>query len=354
MFEHMTYESIVEDAMSKIPDTVDKRQGSIIYDAIAPACAELAQLYIDLDTALKMSFVTSSSGEFLDRKCADFGIYRRNATKAIRKGAFTGVTPKVGSRFGLGDLTYVVKDDSGGMENVTLECEQEGLKGNSDTGTLIPIEEIEGLMSAVLQDVIVPGEDMETDESLLDRQQEKVKKSATSGNIYHYQKWAKDIKGVGAAKVIPRWNGDYTVKVIVVDTLMQPASQALVDEIQEYIDPSKEGRGKGTAPIGAKCTVEAAVSQTVDLTATVIDADKDDVKNIFTKELSRYFTDLISDNWQDKDNYSISYAKVGAILLDAISQAGGSDYSNLTINGGTSNVVLTDRVPVIGTVTLNE
>ncbi|MCT4542831.1 MAG: baseplate J/gp47 family protein [Vallitalea sp.] len=354
MFEHMTYESILEKALMEVPDNIDKRQGSIIYDAIAPACAELAQIYINLDTLLKMAFVTSSSGEFLDRKCADFGIYRKKATKAIRKGIFGGVVPKVGSRFGLNNLTYIVKDIRGGMDNVLLECEQEGLIGNSDTGLLIPIEEIEGLISAKLVDVIVPGENMETDESLLNRQQEKVKKSATSGNIYHYQKWARDIKGIGAVKVIPRWNGDYTVKVIVVNSLMEPASAKLVSKVQEYIDPNKEGKGKGTAPIGAKCTVESALSQSIDISATIIDANKERVKELFIKELSSYFTDLVSDNWQEKDSYSISYAKVGAILLDSISQLGGSDYSNLTINAGTSNIALTNKVPIIGTVTLNE
>ncbi len=353
MFEHITYEVLLERALGNVPDDLDKRQGSIIYDAIAPACAELAQLYIELDNAMKMAFVTTANGTYLDRKCADYGIYRKEATKALRKGVFQGVTPTVGSRFGCNDLTYVVKENNNGMDNVILECEQDGQVGNRDTGTLIPIEEIEGLTSAMLQDILVPGEDSETDESLLDRQQEKVKKAATSGNIYHYQQWAKEVNGVGAAKVIPRWNGDNTVKIIVVDALMQPATSELVSQIQDYIDPSVEGSGKGEAPIGAKCTIETATPTTINLEATVTETDHATLKPIFEQALDTYFTNLIADNWQDKDSYTISHAKVGAILLDAISQAGGSDYANLMINDGTSNILLTNEVPIIGTVIFN-
>lgn len=353
MFEHITYEALLERALSRVPDDLDKRQGSIIYDAIAPACAELAQVYIELDSAMKEAFVTTATGAYLDRKCADYGIYRKKATKATRKGVFEGVTPPISSRFGCNDLTYMVKVNDQGMAHVILECEQAGQVGNRDAGVLIPIEEIEGLTSAKLQDILVPGEDAETDESLLDRQQEKVKKAATSGNIYHYQKWAKDVKGVGAAKVVPRWDGDNTVKVIVVDALMQPATDELVKQIQAYIDPNVEGSGKGTAPIGAKCTITAATPSTINLAANVTGTDHATLKKLFEDALKKYFTDLIADNWQDKNSYAISHAKVGAILLDAISKAGGSDYANLTINGGTSNIVLTDEVPVIGTVTFN-
>lgn len=353
MFENMTYDYILEKALEKVPNNIDKRQGSIIYDAIAPACAEIAQIYIDLNSVFDMSFVTSSGGDYLDRKCADFGVYRKNATKAIRRGKFQGVIPSVGSRFGLGNVTYKVIDVNSGIDDVLLECEQEGVVGNRDTGLLIPIEEIDGLTSAKLEDVITPGEDRETDEELIDRQQEKVKKSATSGNIYHYQKWAKDINGIGAAKVIPRWDGDYTVKVILVDSMMKPASTQLVDKVQQYIDPNKEGKGKGVAPIGAKCTVEPATSTTIDITGEVIGANTQDTKAIFTKEINKYFTDIISDNWQDRDSYSVSYARIGSILLDAISQAGGSDYTNLMINKNTTNIVLSNQVPILGTVTLN-
>ena len=46
MFEGYTFEYLMESMLSRVPDSLDKREGSIIYDALAPAAAELAQMYI--------------------------------------------------------------------------------------------------------------------------------------------------------------------------------------------------------------------------------------------------------------------------------------------------------------------
>ena len=50
-----TYDSILQSALSRIPDTIDKREGSIIRDAISPACYELAIWYAKLAELLDMS-----------------------------------------------------------------------------------------------------------------------------------------------------------------------------------------------------------------------------------------------------------------------------------------------------------
>ena len=35
MWENMTYENILNDMLSRVPSNVDKREGSVIYDALA-------------------------------------------------------------------------------------------------------------------------------------------------------------------------------------------------------------------------------------------------------------------------------------------------------------------------------
>ena len=49
LFEDKTYERLLDNALSKVDSSIDKREGSIIYNALAPAIAELAQAYIGLD-----------------------------------------------------------------------------------------------------------------------------------------------------------------------------------------------------------------------------------------------------------------------------------------------------------------
>ena len=41
MYEDITYEVILKRMLDRIPSTMDKREGSIIYDALAPAAIEL-------------------------------------------------------------------------------------------------------------------------------------------------------------------------------------------------------------------------------------------------------------------------------------------------------------------------
>lgn len=49
MFENKDFDSIMEEMLASVSDKLDKREGSIIYDAIAPIAMELAQTYIDMD-----------------------------------------------------------------------------------------------------------------------------------------------------------------------------------------------------------------------------------------------------------------------------------------------------------------
>ena len=59
MYEHITYENIIARILARVPDSLDKREGSLIYDAIAPAAAEIQNLYIELDTILNQKFLGS-------------------------------------------------------------------------------------------------------------------------------------------------------------------------------------------------------------------------------------------------------------------------------------------------------
>ena len=61
----MTYEEILERMLDRVAADVDKREGSIIYDALAPCAAELAQLYIQLEQFLNECFADTAGREYL-------------------------------------------------------------------------------------------------------------------------------------------------------------------------------------------------------------------------------------------------------------------------------------------------
>ena len=77
MYETQTFETIMDRCLSRVSSSVDKREGSVIYDALAPACAELATLYTELSNILDRAFPDTATGEDLDRKCMERGVIRR-------------------------------------------------------------------------------------------------------------------------------------------------------------------------------------------------------------------------------------------------------------------------------------
>ena len=145
MYESVTYDLILKRMLDAVPNDVDKREGSIIYDALAPAALELVNMYVQLDNVLNETFADTASREFLIRRASERGITPEPATKAILKGQFNMDIP-IGSRFSLEKLNYAaVEQISAGFYR--MECETPGTDGNRQLGKLIPIDYIEGLTS---------------------------------------------------------------------------------------------------------------------------------------------------------------------------------------------------------------
>ena len=105
MYESVTYDLILKRMLDAVPNDVDKREGSIIYDALAPAALELVNMYVQLDNVLNETFADTASREFLIRRASERGITPEPATKAILKGQFNMDIP-IGSRFSLEKLNY--------------------------------------------------------------------------------------------------------------------------------------------------------------------------------------------------------------------------------------------------------
>ncbi|MCW2277725.1 baseplate J/gp47 family protein [Heliophilum fasciatum] len=335
MYESQTYAAILQRMLDRVPADLDKREGSVIYDALAPAAAELAQAYVNLDLFLKLGFAATASGEWLDKRAAEQGVTRKQATPARREGIFN-VPVTTGARFFIDGLYFVVME---GGTAATLECETDGTRGNRPNGTLLPVDYIDGLSSATLGAVLVPGTDTESDESLRERLLKKVRSPATSGNMAHYLQWAKEVAGVGGAKVFPMWNGPGTIKVVIVNSEKKPASAQLAADVAAYIESVR--------PIGANVTVVTANAVPIHVTATITLSSGyvlGDVQSAVTRLVNEYIANIVF-----KSAY-ISYAKIGSLLLDT---PGIADYRDLRVNGTAVNVEMApDDVPVSGKVEL--
>jgi uncharacterized phage protein gp47/JayE len=355
MYEHMTFENIMEDVLARVPSTMDKREGSVIWDAIAPVVVEFANAYIALDTVLNETFADTASLYYLVKRAKERGIEQKLANKAILKGEFTPVTLNVpiGSRFSCDNLNYVVTEKvSNGVYKLT--CETAGTEGNTHFGILIPVEYIDGLETAELTELLIPAEDDEDVESLRERYFESITSQAYGGNIADYKKKTISISGVGGVKVTPVWNGGGTVKLTIVDGSFGVPSKELIELVQNEIDPvGHSGEGFGLAPIGHVVTVVGIKEKTVNVVTNITYQNGwnwDSTKSYILNAVDEYFKELHK-VWDESDNLIVRISQLESKILSC---EGVLDVQDTKLNGSSSNLSLAvDEIPVRGTVNGN-
>ena len=355
--EYFDYETILNRMLDRIPSVLDRREGSIIYDALAPAAAEMAQMYITLKNNIDLIFVDTSVEEYLDRLSNQIGLTREAATKAIKQGQFYDAENhlmdiEIGQRFTIDDLVFkaIEKIETGKFK---MECETTGIVGNSISGNLIPVDYIQNLARAELTDVLIPGEDEESDDSLRARYFDTINEKAFAGNIADYKKKTKEIQGVGAVKVTPIWDGGGTVKLTILDSDFNKASSVLVEKVQNEICPQKSNLGIGLAPIGHQVTVDTATEQEINVSATLTLTEGSElnlVKPEVERQIKNYLLDLRK-NWENEQNLIVRISQIESRILNIETVL---DISNVTINSDTSNIELTEmEIPILKEVNIS-
>lgn len=348
-YEMMTYEVILERMIDRVVEqypNLDTREGSILYNALAPAAVELAIMYTELDNILVESFVETASREYLLLGCSQMGmdISVFNATGGVHK-AYFDTKVSVGSRWNCGlynyeVIEYIEQDDNG--YNYQMRCETLGGEPNKVTGSLSPIDEApSSLRVAELIECLIEGEDETDDDAIRTAYYEFVNSTATDGNVNQYKRWCDNYEGIGNSKIIPLWNGANTVKVSILSASNRAASEELIAKFQEYLDPNVTGMGDGEAPIGAFVTVTTATEVPIDVSATVImKAGYTDTTPI-NDALTRYFASIAY------EKSMVAYMNIGAAI---IAVEGVDIVSDLTVNGGTADIILdTEQIPILGT-----
>ena len=396
MYETETYDVILQRMLDRVSDKLDKRESSLIWDTHSSTAIELQILYIELETLITNSYGDTAAREFLIRLCKDRGITPEAATNTILKGEFIPATIDVtGQRFNIGDVNYLVTEMiTPGSYRVI--CETPGVIGNQYLGQMIPMEYIDGLQTATLTEILIPGEDDEDTEVLRQRYFDSFKEQSFGGNRADYIETVKKINGVGDVKVTRIWNGGIrpadmipsaavtdwynlvigtldeevalwlstvymaawerkltvggTVLVTIVDSDdFGEASKTLIDTVQTALDPVQNaGEGVGLAPIGHVVSVKSAGATLVYVTTTVTFDEGYNWSNLKTAiqdAVDAYLLEL-RQGWAATTSTIVRISQIESRIL-AVS--GVADIANTKINGSASNLTLgTYNIPVIG------
>lgn len=399
MYEAQTYESILARMLQKalsINSNLDTREGSLVWYGDAPAAVELQNLYIALDTVLNETFADTATRPYLILRAAERGLKPQPASPAILQMAITPTTLflPLNTRFSIGELNYYVSADRG-SGNYELTCETAGEAGNNYTGTVIPIEYVDGLETCKITSVLVPGEDEEDTELFRQRYLNSLNAQAFGGNQIDYIEKVNGIPGVGGVKVYRAWNGDLkpanmippkeaeawieglsgvpepvklwldtvyaaaknnmftvggTVKLVVINSTFTVPSPTLVEQVQTAVDPLQNaGEGVGIAPIGHVVRVEGVQEETVDLGFALYYQrgwSWEDVSGYVTEAINGYFLEL-AQSWADQDEALV--VRISQIESRLLGITGILDIANTTINEKAANHTLAlDHIPVLG------
>ena len=350
-YSEMTYEVILKRMMDRVIASypnLDNREGSIIFNALAPAALELAIMYTELDNTLRESFVNTASREYILMGCRDMGmdISVFEASAGTHKGEFNVEVP-IGSRWNCDLYNYDVSEYLGvenGYHTYRMVCDTVGVAPNNTVGDLTAITDSPtGLSYAKVTECLIEGENESTDDEIRDAYYEYVNATASDGNIGQYTIWCEGYDGIGNYKIFPLWNGANTVKVSILSVTNNAASEELISDFQEYLDPGTTGMGDGVAPIGAFVTVTTANEVPISISADVkMKAGYTETANLDTA-MREFFSSIAY------EKSTVAYLNVGAAILNV---EGVDTVSNLLINGETADITLdNEEIPVLGTTT---
>ena len=414
-YEDVTYEVILDRILSRISESypdLDIREGSIIYNAIAPAAMELAIAYDELDNVLQESFIGTASREYILLACKTMGLdtAQFDATFGTFQGEFDVQVP-VGSRWNCDIYNYTVEEiiqynETSQHYEYKLKCETAGSEPNAITGQLTAITDMPAnLVYAEITKCLIEGEDEYTDDQIRETYYDYINNTASDGNVGQYKYWCSTYPGVGNYKIIPNWNGSGTVKVSILGVSNRTATSELVQSFQKYLDPYESetfdsGNGTKTYTLtnsnvsaidlilvnGVKVsgtlsngvvTLDTAPSanSTVEIRyngglgngqapigafVTVSTATEKAINITGTVSLEDGYSEIpslvetLTDYFATLayEKNTVSYMGVGAVLL---SIPGISNVTNLKINNGTSDIALgVEEIPVVGTTTMTE
>lgn len=246
-----------------------------------------------------------------------------------------------------------------------MQAEEAGTSANSYLGQVLPVTPNDNLAWAEIVEITIPARDEENDDHLRARLLNSNSWVAYGGNVADYLDMTSKISDVGATQVYPTWDGPGTVKLVILNNDLMPASQTLIKKVKEEIDPEESTtQGYGLAPIDHRVTVVAPESFEVNITMNVTIAENANIDTIRTNikvSLEELFKSLRKD-WSTIDSatgrgYKLTVYR-SKILSRVMTLEGVANATMPQLNGKDEDLQLvfdntTSQLPVLGEVTVN-
>jgi uncharacterized phage protein gp47/JayE len=162
---------------------------------------------------------------------------------------------------------WVSLNATGGHRTLNVRALEAGERGNVAAGAITQLDTgVAGISAVVNVAALGGGTEVESDPALKARMAQRFE-GAQGANVAWYSARALEEPGVGRVTVVPNWNGDGTVQVIIMDENGRNVSASIVASSQARLDPTL-GQGAGQAPIDHDVTVVTPTVRTIAVVAT--------------------------------------------------------------------------------------
>lgn len=335
---------IQESLLSYMPDGYNKIKGCWLWDILKACACGLSDITADIENVANKMYADALQGDELEDYVKNWSyIEKKKMTQATGYVTFYAKEGKMGTisegtYVSNGTSKYITSEDgaitsAGGNVTIPVVAAEYGSAGNCEADMINKmITSVEFIEKCNNYNAITGGEDTESDESLLKRYKEAMKRQAYAGNMAYYEEIAKSIDGVGNAYCIACPNGVAgTVWVYVTNNENKPVTESVLGEVQAIIDPNKNGDGIGAAPVGAIVTVKNPLVLGISIEFTAVFENGYSSENIMA-ELKERLGDYFKEAFEDK---ILRYNQIGKCILDT---AGVKDFKNLKVNNDTEDM----------------
>ena len=325
------FDSTIKQLLNYVPEGYDTREGSVLYNTLAPTALGLFNLYNRMSDILDALDPTTASYPALVSHCRQVGLTPVTATQAMVIARFDfqtvgGLTDdEIDEMFidsswhcETNNMDYTVQwrekreDGTGTLVAIyyAIQADNVGTDGNvtgveliaNDNLILAPIK----VTIESVRDYAVDDEDAE---SLRARYYDAIRVQSYAGNIKYYEKQMLLLGGIGGVQVHPTWNGGGTVNVSVIDSDFRAIDDEKKAELQLQLDPSQTSdeyvSGVGVAPIDHQATLSTPTEISVFVTMTVELKSGYTIESVKTSILgviNNYFLEL-RQSWGSADEY---------------------------------------------------
>lgn len=356
-------DEIHKEMLDTMPDDIDKGDGGFPWDFTRPTALINAEVInFKLIETIKNIWPQYAYEQALDDHAINRGMIRNPAEYATGKLTVTG-TPgtkiEKGFKFSTEvdtenpavefEASYEVTIPPEGSIEFDIKAAVAGTDGNIAANTIkVQVAPIRGILSIINNAPTSGGIDRESDDHLKQRILEYDRNQGLLfiGSNADYRRWAMSVQGVGQAQIVEAQDDTGLVTIVITDTEGNPGSSELCTKVYNYIMRPDMPQLR-LAPVNSLLSVIAPSTVVINVSCTVYLEEgylMETVRLAFIEKLKDFLINTTE---------SVRYLNIAALLSPLYTQ-GIEDATNITLNGGTVNIPLTQgQIATVGTVTFN-